>query len=308
MFARSARRVVFPIVLALVSVGLTPAQERQRPSRATAPAPDHAEVSYGPHERNVFDLWLADAEEPTPLVVYIHGGGFRAGDKKSIRGSTIESLQKVGISVASIHYRLTDEAPFPAAMHDSARAVQFLRHKAGEYNLDPERIGATGGSAGAGISLWLGFHDDLADPESDDPVLRHSTRLTCMAVTNAQTSYDRRFIQERIGGDAYRSAALPPFWGLSPEEFDSERAVGIYEESSPLHHLTGDDAPAHLSYARFREGNIHSARFGLILQEAMHALGIECQVVINERPEDRGREGGVAFLIRHLTGGGAGSR
>jgi acetyl esterase/lipase len=59
-------------------------------------------------------------------------------------------------------------------MHDGARAVQYLRSRAKEWNLDPARVAATGGSAGAGISLWLAFHADLADPKSKDPVARQS--------------------------------------------------------------------------------------------------------------------------------------
>ena len=85
-----------------------------------------------------------------------------------------------GISVVGHHLSLLHPGHRPGPFHDSARAIQFIRSKAKDWNIDPKRIAATGGSAGAGISLWLGFHDDMADPKSDDPVLRQSTRLTCM--------------------------------------------------------------------------------------------------------------------------------
>ena len=75
-------------------------------------------------------------------------------------------------------------------LEDAARAVQFLRSKAGEWNIDKTRIAATGGSAGACSSLWLAFHDDMAKPDSPDPVARESTRLTAAAVNGAQTSLD----------------------------------------------------------------------------------------------------------------------
>src|SRR5918996_937532 len=90
--------------------------------------------------------------------------------------------------------------PVKACLHDAARALQTIRSKAKEWNLDPKRVGATGGSAGACTSLWLAFHDDLADPKSDDPVARQSSRLTCAAVLGAQVSYDPRWIKEKIGG------------------------------------------------------------------------------------------------------------
>jgi acetyl esterase/lipase len=140
-----------------------------------------SDIKYGEHERNILDLWLARADEPTLLVIFYHGGGFRAGDKRrSMPVPLLLKLLEAGISVAGVNYRLTDSAPFPAQMHDSARALQFIRHYAGEHNIDPSRIGATGGSAGAHISMWLAFHDDLADPDNEDPIRRESTRLTAI--------------------------------------------------------------------------------------------------------------------------------
>ena len=93
-------------------------------------------------------------------------------------------------------------------LHDAARALQFVRSKAAEWNLDKTRIGAAGGSAGACSSLWLAFHDDLADPKSDDPIARESTRLWCAAVTGAQTTLDPQQMKawtpnSRYGGHAF---------------------------------------------------------------------------------------------------------
>src|SRR4051794_18473810 len=178
--------------LLLFALLIAPAHAQQTKERGAKPAPDLADVKYGPHERNVLDLWKAKADRPTPLVVFIHGGGFRAGDKSGVPLPLLRRCLDAGISVASINYRFSQHAPFPAPMLDGARVVQFLRSKAGEWNLDPTKVAASGGSAGAGMSLWLGFHDDLADTSSDDPVARQSTRLTCMGVLGAQSSYDPR--------------------------------------------------------------------------------------------------------------------
>src|SRR5206468_7883680 len=142
------------------------------------------------------DLWKVKSDRPTQLVVFIHGGGFRQGDKSLLAPGLLARCREAGISVAAINYRLSDQATFPAPMLDGARAVQYLRSRASEWNLDPRLIAATGGSAGAGISLWIGFHDDMADPRSGDPVGIQSTRLTCMGVLGAQSSYDPRFIQK----------------------------------------------------------------------------------------------------------------
>ena len=137
---------------------------RNNATRVTAPVPD---VAYGEHKLQRFDLWpVPDAKGPTPLVVFIHGGGFRSGDKTLVRRETIETYQKAGIAFASMNYRLSDSGPYPIMMHDAARGLQTIRHRAKEWNINPGRIVCYGGSAGAGISLWLAFHDDLADPKS----------------------------------------------------------------------------------------------------------------------------------------------
>src|SRR5205807_10207144 len=112
-------------------------------------------------------------------------------------------------------YRFSNQAIAPAPFQDGARAIQFLRSKAKQWHIDPKRVAATGGSAGAGISLWLGFHDDMSDPKSEDTVLRESTRLSCMAVSDGQTSYDPRFIrklfrsEERRVGKECRAVSAP---------------------------------------------------------------------------------------------------
>ena len=171
-------------------------------NRRPAVPPTHPDLKYGPYDRNVMDVWLAKSNKPMPVLVSIHGGGFRNGNK-SVSGDLLRQCLESGISVAAITYRLSDEAIAPAQFLDSARAIQFIRHNAKEWNLDPTRIAATGGSAGAGISLWLGFHDDLADTDNNDPVLRQSTRLTCMAVYNGQTSYDPRTHSRFVPGHGH---------------------------------------------------------------------------------------------------------
>ncbi len=278
------------------------------------PAPDQANVPYGPHERNVLDLWKAKSSKPAPLVIFIHGGGFRGGSKDGISPALLGGCLKAGISVAAINYRLSQHAPFPAPMLDSARAVQFLRSKAGEWNLDPKNVGATGGSAGAGISLWIGFRDDLADPKSADPVARQSTRLSCMAVNGAQSTYDPRWIKANIGGRAHEHPALMPFYGLKEDELDSPRAKKLYDEAAPMTYVSADDPPVYMYYtepkgplpADARPGQgIHHPKFGEALKAKLDPLKIECIV---RHADDTRQSGGsmndemMKFFSRHLLG------
>ncbi len=169
-------------------------QRREKRQKKELPPPTHSDVVYGPHPSNVLDLWLVPSDKPTPLLVFIHGGGFRGGDKRNFDSILIKNMQKEGISVASINYRLTEEGllaegknMYPAPMHDGARALQFLRYNASKYNLDKTKFAATGGSAGGCMLMWLGFHPDLAQADHKDPVLRESSRLQVLAPIGGQT-------------------------------------------------------------------------------------------------------------------------
>jgi acetyl esterase len=253
-------------------------------AQQSEPLPTLADVSYGPDASNKIDFWKAPSAAPAPLVVFIHGGGFRGGDKASHNPSLLRACLDSGISYASINYRLSGTAPYPAQMQDSARAIQFMRDKAAEWNIDPQRVACTGGSAGAGISLWLAFHDDLADPKSKDPVVRQSTRLSCALPTNMQCTYDPREIKRIVPGDAYNVAPLKQLQGL-PEAFNwdkdpiSAELDARLRDCSPITHLTKDDAPvfAMNNQANEKDGNIHHPNFGRHLQKEMDKIGIECE-------------------------------
>src|SRR5262249_44541121 len=152
-------------VVGLVSLGLAaPAFGQEQPKVVAPspgpklPAPTHRDVKYGPHGRNVLDFWQAESKGPAPVLVSIHGGGVGAGDK-GVQPRLLKGCLDSGISVAAISYRYSTRAIAPAPFQDGSRAVQFLRSKAKDWNIDPKRIAATGGSAGAGMSLWLGFHE-----------------------------------------------------------------------------------------------------------------------------------------------------
>lgn len=282
---------------------------RQRRGAQNQVRPTHPNVKYGPHRRNVMDVWLAKSDKPTPVLVSIHGGGFRGGNK-SVSSGILTACLESGISVVAITYRLSSEAIAPAQFLDSARAIQFIRHNAKEWNLDPTRIAATGGSAGAGISLWLGFHDDLADSDSEDPVLRQSTRLTCMAVYNGQTSYDPRFIRDLFPDTTiYKESALAQLFGVDLNKLDDlpQEKYRLFEEVSALPHLTKDDAPAALFYASKLDTpitsqgiGIHHPRFGKALKEKMDELDIGCEVHTGIPRGDEWTKLTVDFVKKHL--------
>ncbi len=235
------------------------APARRGPAAATASAargsvPTRADVRYGPHERNVLDFWAAKSDAPTPVVVYIHGGGFVSGDKARIRTDRIiQQCLDAGVSFAAINYRyLSANASLPDVLRDCARAIQFIRAQAEAWNVDKARFAAYGSSAGAGTSLWLAFHDDLADPQHADPVLRESTRLVCAGSMQGQFSYDFLRWTEVFGADAMRRFGgrylSPELIGLNTrEEMESSEGRKLRADCDMLGLISKDDPPVFIS-------------------------------------------------------------
>ncbi|HUS90950.1 MAG TPA: alpha/beta hydrolase [Phycisphaerae bacterium] len=285
-----------------------PADRAGRKPQPNVPPPDVRDFHYGEAARQVFDLWQAKSAVPTPLVLFIHGGGFRGGDKQAVSRELLAQCLKAGVSYAAINYRLTDEVPFPQTHLDCARALQTLRHNAGKWGLDPKRVASTGGSAGAGISMWLAFHDDLAEPDSKDPVARQSTRLTCVAVSNGQCSYDHRF-NKSIGLPGFeKHPFFLPFYGIQADEIDSPRQKALAKEAAAITHISAGDAPAWLDYNVPNEpvtektslgAIVHHPTFGVVLKKKMDALGIECVVQWPGHPKE-GRIPAFDFLRKHF--------
>lgn len=269
--------------------------------------PTIADGKYGPAERNVFDFYQARAAAPTPLVIYIHGGGF-VGGNKAVAPGVARAFLDAGVSLASIHYRFVDgkDVLFPAPQQDGALAVQYLRNKARDLNIDPKRVACFGGSAGAGISMWIAFHDEMADPGNADPVKRESTRIQAVGAFGGQGTYDPIQIKELIGGRAWEHPSIFKVYGIrTAEEALHPSAVlqKLYDECSAITHLTKDDPPLYMVYnepdgplpADARPGQgIHHPNFGRQLKKKMDDLGIENIYVYT--PDEKGRNVNLEML------------
>ncbi|MEN6406770.1 MAG: alpha/beta hydrolase [Thermoguttaceae bacterium] len=284
------------------------AKPAKKPAKPTV-KPTLADVPYGTHERQVLDFYKAESAQPTPLLFYIHGGGWVYGDKYR-NLPNLRAYLPAGISVVSINYRYTTQAqqagvkpPVEWPMHDAARALQFVRSKAAEWNIDKERIGASGGSAGACTSLWLAFHDDMADPKSSDPVARESTRLWCAAVNVPQTTLDPKQMKEwtpnsRYGGHAFGFMADPK----NPKTRDSQftqflagraQVLPWIKQYSPYEHVTADDPPIYMTFkappaiGQDEKDPTHTANFGAKLAEKLQSVGVPCELVYPGAPDVR---------------------
>ncbi|MSU25164.1 MAG: alpha/beta hydrolase [Opitutus sp.] len=254
------------------------------------PKPTLAEVPYGPHERNVLDFWKAKSDQPTPVVIFIHGGGFEFMDKSKAReGRMLRECLDAGVSYAAINYRYRTSAPIQEVLRDCARAIQFIRRQAGEWNVDKTRLAAHGPSAGAGASLWLAFHDDLADPQSSDPVQRESSRLAAAGAVACQFSHDLLAWDKLFANSNNRFKEIddrPGYYGLKTDE-ELRGPVGRkIRADCDMHGLISRDDPPVFLDTGFPGGDITSR--GHLLHHPLHAKAIY----------DRCRELGVGVVAQ----------
>lgn len=304
-----------------------------------------ADIAYGEAERNRFDIYIpGDCDDPTPLVIYIHGGGFTGGDKGSahegLAGQIREFLQAC-VAYATVNYTLltvpgADESIALAetqggvltAMRDSARALQFLRYYYQSFNLDPENVALYGGSAGAGTSLWLGTHDDLAQTGAADPVLRESTRVKAVGALATQSTYDllrweaillpmTEPLQGALGGTDIPTIAatlgvtnyLLTFLGVASAEDIYGQANTAYRAGvDMLGLMDAGDAPIYVH--NFATG--FDDPLDMLLHHGLHAHAVKARadavglhsVAYSEDPDfplsDPSGEGLVSFLTRHI--------
>lgn len=267
---------------------------RSRTSEPASAAPDYADVKYGEHERCVMDIWIAesDGDSPAPAVIAIHGGGFVGGDKNLVSRS-VEQYRKKGITFVAINYPFKTQVSWPEVFPAALRSIQFLRHHADRYHIDKDRIAIFGGSAGAGIALWAAFHDDLADPDSDDPVARQSSKPVCSVALSTQATYDQMQWHEIIGVDEAEVTALKSrddfadWLGIETSELDSEEGRALRAEIDMLQMIDKDDPPVLLSNPRPDElpGDIpHHPRHSIAIKKACDEVGAPCWIVLKDSP------------------------
>lgn len=277
------------VILAVCFAGQTFADEPKKADSQLKYPPDHANVPYGDDPRNVIDFWGAKGEGPRPLLVYIHGGGWTGGDKKRRDADVAPYLEK-GISYAAVNYRLSGKHPLPVPVHDAARAIQFIRSKADEWNIRKDRLALTGGSAGACTSMWILCHDDLADPDSDDPVARESTRVSAAAVAGGQTSIDPKVIEPWLGPNVLQHRMI----NMAVGEPTIEDAIknyakhqSLFQEFSAYNHVSADDPPLLMTYgndmtlpSKNAGHGIHHPVYGVKMKEKSDSVGQECHLLI----------------------------
>lgn len=217
------------LVLAAVCLAATLARGEDSVLRDVAYADAHAAQK--------LDVYLAKSADPAPVMVFIHGGGWRAGTKKHVPAFLLKANAEGWLAVVSVEYRFTDVAVHPGQVNDCSRAIQFVRLHAKEWNIDPKRIGVTGGSAGGHLAAYMAVRDDQADPAAEDPVARQSSRVL-FAIPFAGPTDWTLLGQIPHGHPAYRQLI-----GYVPGTPASEMAEDRIRDVSPVSFVTPDDPP-----------------------------------------------------------------
>lgn len=169
---------------------------------------------------------------PFPAVVCIHGGGFRAGKRESYDALTIKLAER-GYVAVTVSYRLAPKYPFPAAIHDTKAAVRWLRAHAKQYHIDPDRIGATGGSAGGHLAQFLGVTADVKEFEGTGGHPEQSSKVRCVVNVYGPSDFTKSY-----GKSVDAAEVLPLFLGGNVE-----KARALHIKASPLYWVTPNAAP-----------------------------------------------------------------
>ena len=226
----------------------------------------------GGHARNKLDLYLpakADgataADGARPLVVWIHGGGWEGGSKENC--PAVPFLTK-GYAVASINYRLSQHAIFPAQIEDCKAAIRWLRANARKYNLDAQHVGVWGASAGGHLVALLGTSGDVKELEGTGGNLDQSSRVQCVVDWFGPTDFSK------MGG--WQDKPDSPMAKLvgGPVGEKMERAA----KANPITYTTKDDAPTLIMHGT--DDKLVPMNQSELLDEALRKAGVESTLII----------------------------
>lgn len=235
------------------------------------------------HQRWRLDLAMPEemGDEPRPGIVFVHGGGWRSGDKRraNFLGPALEFAAQ-GYVCVSTNYRLLSHAPFPACVEDVKCAVRWFRAHADDYNLDPEHIGAYGNSAGAHLVAMLGLCPASAGLEGDGPWQEHSSMVQAVVCSATPSSFLIPFndraqrgppsrgqntgggpttrnlsdeMRKKISPITYVSADAPPFMIVHDT---SDRTVAV-RHGDDLHKALTEAGAKVVNYFRYDDGYGH---------------------------------------------------
>lgn len=232
------------------------------------------------------DLYLPkQRSKPTPAIIFIHGGGWVVGDKRQVWPVYLDFV-KEGFAVLSIDYRL--KAPYPAAVEDCQRAVRWLRSRAQEYNIDPEKFGAIGQSAGGHLASLLGLTE--AGGANGDPLERYSSQV--QAVVN-------QFGPTQISAGDFG-------YGIPFPYDDSCHCLGTINHAASPYYLVTSNAAPFLLIQGGRDPTVNPENM-ICFARALYRANVEVSLVIwpntghgNGNFDAESWQESIRFFHRHL--------
>lgn len=261
------------VLLVGLAAGAAFAQESpsRRPGGAALALPEGTkellDVAYvkGGGKSQSLDLFVPpNADKPMPLIIWIHGGGWQKGDKAQCPAKV---LTRFGYVVASLNYRLTDEAIFPAQINDCKAAVRWLRAHADEYHIDPDRVGVWGASAGGHLVALLGTAGDAKELEGDGGNETFSSKV--QAVCDFFGPSDLTRVRDEDAADS----AIPKLLGGSIREHQDKA-----KQASPITYVTRDDPPFLIMHGT--KDPLVQPRQSEWLNDALKKAGVESHLEI----------------------------
>jgi acetyl esterase/lipase len=288
--------ILFLVAAILVLVQRRGAAEASKVPEGVTVYRDVAYVTDG-HERHKLDLYVPDTGENLPLIIWVHGGAWRGGDKTHY---TPMAYLKTGYAGASINYRLSQHAVFPAQIEDVKAAVRWLRANAKTYRLDPNRFAAWGSSAGGHLVAMLGATGGIAEFEVGEN-LKVSSRVQAVVDYFGPTDFlqmDAQSLPDGLVHDAPDSPESQLVGGPIQEHKDR------VAKANPITYVSKDDSPFLIIHGD--QDKLVPYQQSVLLKDALEEVGVS---VTFYRVEDGGHgwfkdpkvpELTKAFLEQHL--------
>jgi len=232
-------------------------------------SPDIADVTYCTMDGVPLSMDLYFPEQgqgkPAQILVYVHGGSFTGGDKRKGSGIIdIPAMTARGFAVAAVNYRLMPAYPFPAEILDAKCAIRFLRARAKEYNLDTEKIGIWGGSAGGHLAAMVGLTNGESEFESGE-YLEQSSQVAAVVDLYGPTdlTMPMDWLQRLLLNRAFNT---------------SDSSSVLLHQASPVNYVSGDEPPFLIMHGE-QDSAVPLAQAQVFSQKLVDA-GVDARLVV----------------------------
>lgn len=270
---RPGRVPALLMLTAWIVLAATPCPAQTKPKAQELKVPDSVAFERGVEYANPdgqhlkLDLARPKAGDgPFPAVLCIHGGGFRAGSREGYDALCVKLAER-GYVAATASYRLAPKYQFPAAVHDVKAAVRWLRANASRYNLDPNRIGVTGGSAGGHLAQFLGVTGGAPQFEGDEGNAGVSSRVSCVVNVYGPSDFTKSY------GKSVDAAEVLPLWLGG----DLKTAKARHVMASPLTWAGPGSAPTLCIHGTDDKYVAHEQAVWLV--DKLKASGVEAELL-----------------------------